>query len=525
VREESARPNSNPRRNKFPARAWLTAACLACLALRAPAFMQGVLSDDEAIYDTMAQEIRAGGVMYRHTVDHKPPGTVYTYAALESFASGINRIRVVHFFGALVALATCIGLYEVSRILLSEPWAGLPPILYAVTSASKVSYDALAVNGELLMNLPLVFAALLALKATILAGSRRTLCDFGVGILLSIAFLYKYQAAVLLFALPFLPGSARQAWTRAALWALGFLLPIGSCIAYFGHAGALGDLVRWAVLYNKHYIDSRVTFTFATVRLGRQLIGVVLPGILLYASAMVGLVNMARHRDKYMAVDYRSFVWLWSLTSLAAVAVGGRFFGHYFLQPELPLSIVATQPVVLLYDRARWAVFSLLLAPALTFTSAACFPAFGRRLDDDTLDYAGIGAAIAARTRPSDTIWIWGNAPRLYYSSNRRAGVRYSFCNYLTGLSPGTPSEYDPEVIPALPPRSEAWTLALRDLNVRRPRLILDTAAAHWKSYGKFPIARYPDLAGFLDRHYRKVADIRGAIVYDWAQAAAAGSK
>ena len=39
--------------------------------------------------------------------------------------------------------------------------------------------------------------------------------------------------------------------------------------------------------------------------------------------------------------EFSLFVVIWSVASLGSVALGGRFFGHYFLQAELPLSLLA----------------------------------------------------------------------------------------------------------------------------------------------------------------------------------------
>ena len=88
------------------------------------------------------------------------------------------------------------------------------------------------------------------------------------------------------------------------------------------------------------------------------------------------------------------------------------------------------------------------------------------------------------------------------------------FCNYLTGLSPATPSESDPAIDPAADAVAEAWPLLLADLERRRPTLVLDTAPAGIKAYGKFPIARYPLLASYLQAHYRLQEDVAGVLLY-----------
>lgn len=501
---------------------WLIAVCIACILLRGPAFRYGVISDDEAIYDTMAQDILAGGVMYHSTVDHKPPGLVYTYAGLEHFAgNGEHRMAMVHLFGVLAALGTSFGLYWMGRIVLAPPLEVVAPLLYVVTSAAKVPYDGLAVNGELLMNLPTVFAVACALAATHRSKSQRLILDVLAGALVGVAVLYKYQAGILLCALPLvaLETASGSWWTRLTPWATGFTLIVTCCALYFRHRGALHEASHWGLAYNAEYISSGVPITWAAHRLRRQLMGVVLPGGVLYISAIVTLSRLHGEESSYPIRRFRPFIVGWSLLSIASVAIGGRYFGHYFLQPELPLSILAAGPAARLYSARRAIFITALLAPATVLTLGATLSAPpGRWLDDDDVDYETLGRAVAARTKPSDTIWVWGNAPRIYYVARRRSGVRFCFCNYLTGLSPGTPSEYDAGREPSVRTDHYAWQLVFEDLTTRRPRLILDTASAHLKSYAKFPISHFPDLERYLSFHYRSVGDVNGAVIYDRIQ-------
>jgi len=505
---------------KFSRATWLIAACIACILLRGPAFRYGVISDDEAIYDTMAQDILAGGVMYHSTIDHKPPGLVYTYAGLERFAgNGQHRMAMVHLFGVLAAIGTSLGLYWMGRIILAPPLEVIAPLLYAVTSAAKVPYDGLAVNGELLMNLPTALAVACALDATYRSKAQRLVLDVLAGSLVAGAVLYKYQAGILLCALPLvtLETPTMTWWTRLTSWVSGFALTVTCCALYFCHRGALQDARHWGIAYNAEYISEGVPFAWAAQRLGRQLVGVVLPGGVLYVSAIVTLARFGRGNDlSYSIRRFRPFMLGWSLLSLASVAIGGRYFGHYFLQPELPLSIVAAGPAARLFVTRRATFITALLVPALALAMGASLPAQpGRWLDDDDVDYETLGKAVAGRTKLSDTIWVWGNAPRIYYVARRRSGVRFSFCNYLTGLSPGTPSEYGAGVDPLGRTNRYAWALVFEDLTTRRPRLILDTASAHLKSYAKFPISNFPDLEKYLSVHYRSTGSVNGAVIYD----------
>jgi hypothetical protein len=135
-------------------------------------------------------------------------------------------------------------------------------------------------------------------------------------------------------------------------------------------------------------------------------------------------------------------------------------------------------------------------------------------LDEREPPYQQVAARIVARTGPDDRIFVWGNSPQLYYVARRPMGARFSFCNYVTGESPGTPTETgawnsDANQLPA------AWDLLLDDLDRRRPRLFVDAAAAGWDGYAKYPLARYPRLRDYVARNYRAVEAPAGVVLYE----------
>lgn len=485
--------------------------------LRLPSFRYDVISDDEATYDAMARVVDGGGVMYRDAVDHKPPGLVYTYAMIEpARASPAVQMLLVHLAGLLAALATALVLGRLARRLLAPGLEAWPPLLYLVFSTAMQPADGLAVNGELLMNLPTALAVWAALAATDARGARRLGLDLAAGALVAGAALYKYQGALVGVALLALVDRRdRAAWiVRPAAWLCGFAAPFAGCALYFHGRGALADAIGWGLGFNAAYLAEGPPLGWALERLAMQLAGVVLPAALLFAGGVRTTAAIARggapevQRGRGMLV-----AWCW--LALAAVALGGRFFGHYFLQPELPLALAAAGPAARLYARARGALVALIAVPCAAWFAVAALPQLSRPLFHALdPDYAAIGRAVQARTSPDETIWVWGNVPQIYHAAGRRLGVRFPFCNYITGLSPGTPSEYDPAVDPAAHADRRALALALDDLRTRRPRLVLDTAAVGLKSYGKFPIAAYPALAQALAAGYVRDGDAAGVPVW-----------
>jgi hypothetical protein len=492
-----------------------------CAILHAVAFDYGVVSEDEALYATMARVVMDGGVFYRDTVDHKPPGIVTTYAWIFSAVRDAYQrgMFAVHLVGIGFAFATALALWGIVRRVADERAASIAALLYATLSVAKVPYDGIAVNGELLMNLPTALAVLAVLEGCRVSAGRRVILDLFAGAMAAAAVLYKYQAGLVLPAMVVLAlERPPSAFARVAVWAIGFLVPIGAFALYFRAHGALADAEFWGLEFNRHYLAEGPPLLWSLGRLGAQIGGVILPAIVLYACGTATLLRVIR-RTPELTNDlpaHRAFIATWSILSLIAVGLGGRFFGHYFLQAELPLSVAAAGPALRFFDRAPRLFAGLVLGPTLFFACASLLPATepGAWLDSPQADYLAIGQAIQRVSTPRDTIWVWGNAPKIYFTAERRAGVRFTFCNYLTGLSPGTPSEYDPAFDPRNNVVTEAMGLVLTDLDEKRPLIVVDTAAAGMKSYGKFPLENYPPLAGYLGTHYRRDGDAAGVPLY-----------
>ncbi len=493
---------------------------LLCVLTRLPAFRYGVISDDEGIYYAMARVVNAGGVMYRDTVDHKPPGIVYTYAAALWMARALGGtekdlgIHLVHFCGLIFVFGSCLVLYAIARRILVPSYSIFPTVLYALSSAAKQPVDGLAVNGELLMNLPIALAVWCAIEAR----DRRRFLDVVAGIFCGIATLYKYQAAILFVAMPMLllgeinKKRFRTVFSSVLMWGAGFVTPIVLMGAYFYHRDALGDALRWGVRFNTSYIAQGPPWSWALKRLSLQLVGVVLPSFVLYTGGLISLLRLIRGKNMDDFVTKKAFLAAWSLASLMAVGVGRRFFGHYFLQPELTLALLAAGFAFRLGTRRG---ILCLGVPSLLSFVVAIWPEMSQPiLNSDDPDFRLIGRTVAARTAPSDTIWVWGNVPQIYYYADRRPGVRFTFCNYLTGLSPATPSEELDTIDPRANALLWAWPMVFEDLERQRPKWLLDTAAGGIKSYGKFPIESFPAFASYVSSHYRREDSVGDAVFY-----------
>jgi hypothetical protein len=153
--------------------------------------------------------------------------------------------------------------------------------------------------------------------------------------------------------------------------------------------------------------------------------------------------------------------------------------------------------------------------PAAAFLLLAAFQApvlaaAGERAPD----YQRMANLVEATARPGDSVVVWGNLPVLYFMLDRPIGTRFVFSNYMTGLSPATPSQSDPSVDASPNIVPESWAMFRADIAQRKPRILVDTSPGNVAAYGKFPPSNFPHLQAVLDHDYRPVGEAAGVRVF-----------
>lgn len=506
------------------------------VVLRLPAFARPLLSDDEAIYATTADALMRGDRLYRDVVDHKPPLIYHVYQA--GFAAlGRYQTHGAHVLVVVAVLLTAMFLLFLGNAAgeveaRAGPAAGLAAAaLFLIFSTTWHDYDALAANCELFLLAPQTAAAWLVLRAPG-RGLPALATHLGIGALIGLSALFKYQG------LTFLGASAGmlawQAWRGRGSWrwagaclasqVAGAALPpalyLLGCVAW-GNAAAT---VYW-FRFNFSYVAAGLTGATALARGLRRLfcIGAVaavpylLGGGAALATARAGGRALRRLDPDAGPPAAMVLGLLWLLTSTIALAAGGRFFGHYFHLVLAPLCLLAAPGFCRRWradGRSRAVLVLLCAGPAVAFfVLATGGRSLAARLDEREPPYPEVAARIDALTAPQERVFVWGNSPQLYILARRPMGTRFSFCNYMTGESPGTPTESgrwsaDTNQLPA------SWDMLFADLERRQPALLIDAAAAGWDGYDKFPMARYPRLRAYVDEHYRPVEVDAGVVLY-----------
>lgn len=482
------RPADAPGRGRVPFPAvlgWFVLLLMLAAVLRAPTFSDRVFNADEAYLATQAQVLNAGGRLYVDTVDRKPPVVPYLYAGVFRL-TGSDSLAPVHLLAALAqALTAVLVAVEARRRLRWRHAAACAGVGYLLAATAFHPTDALAANFEVFM-LPVMTAALLL-------GTRDR--PAAAGATLGLATLTKQTAAAALLPLAYLAWRARR-WRGLVELGLAFVAPIGVAAVLFGPH----DFFFWVFSGNGGYVDVRGVLGYA-LELGLRQTG----WFLLGSAALVVLLPFAwKHRRD--DVD----LWLWLGSGLVAVAVGFRFFPHYYLQLIPPLTLLAVRGLDSMSKEVRKPALVAVAVLAVASTTFFLVPAFTQGETRDTEIALDVARYVAHHTAPGQRVLVWGQAPEVYWASGRLPATRFATTGFVTGATGGRPpdrvgSRY------AVPGAAADFS---EDLRRNPPALIADMSTADQRHARFYPPSHYPVFQRFLDAGgWHRVATVDGVAI------------
>ena len=457
------------------------------VALRLPAFFVDVFNSDETFLATQGQVIRDGGDLYREAADRKPPLVPYVYALTQA-VTGTTDLWSVRVAAMLAAAATSVLVALEARRRSGRTAMYLGAVLTTVALVSFAPQDGQAANFEIFM-LPLTVAGVMLARR----GRGAT-----AGLAIGLATLAKQTGAATLLPIAWtmLTRRDRRGLTQVAV---GFAVPLLVAAALLGPR----QLVYWTVLGNGSYVG--VDTASALV------VGMFVVMTVAWAACNVPILwTLPRSwRDRRVrAADGESDVdlWLWALSGAVSVAVGLRFFGHYYLQLVPPLALLAAGALARSTPRAARATVALALVLGTMFSAAGYFlTPFG-----EDARYRSVSRYVAAHTDRDDRVLVWGNVPEIYWASGVRPATRYIATQSL--LAANHPGRTDVPATAELDP--QAWDWFLRDLRRHAPKFIVDTSDTTIRGADRSPKSQYPRFERYVERHYRFDRTIDGFDVY-----------
>jgi hypothetical protein len=470
---------------------------------------------DQGVFAAVADTIIHGGVAYRDAWEHKPPGIFYVYAAaFLLLGRDIWAVRVVEILGVGLASAglACWGERHLASRRSGIAAAVLLPLLYlpfAPNTAQPETFQVSALAWAL---------ALWPRDPAAVTSDRRCLAT---GALVATATLFKTPAAFFAFGMlsdRLACDLGQRTWPsklRLCAWTLaGLSAPVVLFGAYYAMRGALAPFWDALLVFPAEYARASGSPS-VWQHLERSWSGI--GGIPTYpesALLLVGIVQGAFARRAELA---RVGVGL--LTAWATVILQGRYFQYHWI-PLLPflaalMAMGFVPPAEEPGFRRRagkillGATLSLALLSLATeyhrsgawYLSVGDVTTISNRVPMGVATPWGESREVAKRidvlTGPEDPIFVWGDAPLLYFLSDRRMAGPYPHLMTLI------PEWRGPQRVHAL----------LAAFTERSPQLIVIGRGGLWWRRSQEPgplLDAYPDMKRMLLDRYRKAEMVEG---------------
>jgi len=508
---------------------------------------------DQGEYAAFADAVLKGLVPYRDVVNVKPPLAAVVHAvSLVLLGRSMTSIRILDLGWTI---ATSLAIYAFCHRAYRRRWAGVVAgLFYSYTY--YLFHFAHTAQADGWLNLPVTLAMLATVVAVEPAG-RRESTRLGLGCLVAggcvaIAMLFKYTMGLILvtcgvFLFLKIPrDSARQA---VGCFISGFMIPMVLAVGLLGATSALPAFIEsqftivpgYALVrtFRSPTVDLATMALFLLANPGRGLAGpfavarlyTMLPSVFKRGKC-IGGGEWARSSDR--------LVLLWLVAAFASLYAQGKFFNYHFLPLLPPLSIMAAQSL-LRYLRPPWIRINnsgprsaLVILVALGLVVPTSYPArfaeafalvtgaeslreywktsqfeYWELRESDSPGFSLRGQLalvdyLQGQTDPTDTLFIWGSEPLIYFLTGRRIVSRH--ITIYAVASAWAPEEWRRELIDELlasPP--VVFIVVHKDHN--------PSALGHNKdSYTTF--LEFPALYEFVDQYYEFEAAIDRFDIY-----------
>jgi 4-amino-4-deoxy-L-arabinose transferase-like glycosyltransferase len=481
---------------------------LLTVAIRLPSLLHPRPIDSEAMYSVVANEIVDGGGPYVDAVERKPPLLFWTYAAVFKIAGKFNW-KALHMVALVWTLCAMAGLYVIGCELF-DPNTGLIAAFFYSVFQPWWTWKTLSFDGEMLMNLPIIWAWAIALRRS---SSRLRPELFLAGALLGVAFLLKQPAAIAAVPLGIcllLPSyRASRSLTRtnsiiqAAILTAGFFALLALVTIVLWKQGILHEAFYWTIA------DHDVPHVFWQKGIVNTLmfLGICLP-------LVIGAILACRDNEEIWAGKTAERTALLGLLAASAIgaAAGARFYPHYYVQLIPPLALLAAPYYARLWSQMirppSWflqpGVTCAWLALTIIVLSITHWVGLARqRVPTEA------GRYLFSHSSHDDRIFVWGQSPEIYLDAHRRPACRYITTFPLTGYVFGGP-------IPGFDTRSRimpgAWTILEQDFARHPPTYIVDVHPEPKSAQN--PVKNFPILAKLLAERYQSVAHTAEGVIY-----------
>lgn len=402
-------------------RSWLLR--LAVLAgvsvvLRILSFFRAVIDHDESTYIVIADSLRAGATYWVDVVDVKPIGIFLLFAGLQNLFG--DSIFVMRLLAALFLALTAFFLIE-TKIKLGgtfrAAWAS--GVIYLFLN-SLFTFYGVSPNTETFFGTFVIIAFWLALSFP------RPLPTLLAGLLLGYGFIIKY---VVLFDGVVLGLFLLVSWIQSRVWsvqklvnlvllAVGFVLPFAGL---FGYYTALGQ--QETFLFHTFEVSSRYPVSASWQEYLTSVVDIhlrFLPVVFFFYVAVLNRQTLA---------VFKQLGILWLLLVCIPIYLPGKFFGHYFIQLFLPISLLAGE-FFALPESSRPKFSRVLLQPRVGYALLAVLVVANWIMQKkDYIDRPDAPTRVATelktQLKPEDQLYVGNYHPILYHLLDKQSPTPY----------------------------------------------------------------------------------------------------
>lgn len=518
---ESGLPHTQvPPKNLLSRYKWPILLVLLTLLIRLPAIVHPKPIDDEGGYAVIANELLYGRSLYVDVIERKPPLLFWIYAAIFK-VFGVYRWPLLHLVATAWILLTMWGLHAIGKDLFDRN-AGLAAALFYPIAITPSLSQNLAFNGEVMMNLPIVWAYWLAFRQS---ASRFRPELIVSGVLLCCAFFIKQPAAIaaiplgIYLLLPSYRANRRlnflHSCAQAFILTISYFITLGVFALILHHQGILEATYYWIVqdhdLY--HGPTDPVFWQLAAI----NTIGYMAAWHPLVIACGVSLWECCSRGARYwrsLRPEYIALLLLLGL-SFIGVSASGRFYSHYYIQLLPAMTLLGAPAISAIWmGKEKYRFFllrprvlqGLLAFSAVAFLAINTFYLWHYRPENELVRY------LRQHSSPQDKVFFWGRDDNLYAEAERRPASRYIHYYPLTGYLWGSPLKDDPNFDTSDRIHPGAWDTLKAEFAHSLPAFIIDADPS--TPAKKYPPGRFPYLKQLLENDYQEVFACAAGKVY-----------
>lgn len=509
LKETTVAQNSTP----FQLPNWLPLTLiLVVTALLHLQYLDIPLERDESLYAYIGKLALGGGRPYIDFYEMKPPMLFYSYALLIG-VFGYSATGV-HLAATLVAVINTLFTFLIAKKLGGLQLAILSATAFALWSLSPGIYGSylLSENIALCWGLPAVLWTLNYPKTT------NTKQLFGIGFFIALSFLVKQPAGVLAVAVGlyflthwFIHRNTLEfaIFIKPLLWTIiGFFTPIIFTALGLWAVGSWQEASFWLLEYPRIYTtsvsaeDSKLAF-----ELMLHLVFTDYQGY--FGAVLLGFIAVILSKR---ATAQKVFLISWVLFTAATVAIGKRYYGHYWILAITAMSIIGAiffQGLInwLRLKKGRiegtfasivavlWSIHAFFVQPNYYFNPTLTEISRTFSPGNPYVELQILSNYLKKIIQPADQLAVLGSDPQLFIYLNKTSPIRHV---------------YMPFFVNGTYPRAITWqNETIEGLKSTKPEyVIFSNYPIAWMYQPNHSQQLYTDIVNYLDEQYDLVAYI-----------------